>query len=208
MVAVACLSCAQVKEARYLALGDSFTIGTGSSEADAFPTRVAALATKRGANVVLKNVAVNGYSTQELHDEQLPVVKAFRPTHLTIAIGANDIVRGRGPADYRRNLQRIFAVLESDGVDPSRVWALPQPEWSRAPVAQAFGDPEDLSAQINRYNAILADEVMAFGGNYVDLFPLMKQQAAQKLVAPDGLHPSASAHAAWAEQLDRELSLR
>jgi acyl-CoA thioesterase-1 len=202
------ITCADAKDARYLALGDSFTIGTGSSPDAAFPARLTAMAVKRGAAVLLKNVAVNGYSTQELIAEELPAVKPFAPTHVTIAIGANDLVRGRSPADYRKNLQRIFATLARDGVQPARVWALPQPDWSRSPSAKAFGDPAVLHAKIVLYNGILAEEVRAFGGKYVDLFALMEQQAVQQLVAPDGLHPSAAAHLAWAERLDRELALK
>ena len=39
----------RVAEARYLSLGDSFTIGTGSSAAQAFPSRLAARWRHRGA---------------------------------------------------------------------------------------------------------------------------------------------------------------
>ena len=85
--------------------------------------------------------------------------------------------RVAGWSRSRKNLQRIFSALKRDGVTPGRVWALPQPDWSRAPTAEAFGAPDALHAQIVRYNAILAEEVQAFGGKYVDLFPLMKQRA-------------------------------
>lgn len=199
---------AGAKDVRYLALGDSFTIGTGTSPDLAFPARLAALATARGSTVVLENLAVNGYSTEELIAHELPAVKRFAPTHVTLAIGANDFVRGRSPSDYRKNLKLIFAALKRDGVVLSRVWVLPQPDWARSPAAKAFGDPDQMHAQIVRYNAILAEEAKAAGAHYVDLFPLMEQQAAARLVAPDGLHPSAAAHAAWAERLDRELGLK
>ncbi len=202
------LACADAADTRYLALGDSFTIGTGSRPDASFPSRLAELALERGAVVSLKNVAVNGYSTQELIERQLPVVRGFAPTHVTLAIGANDLARGRGPTDYRRNLWIIFAALERDGVDPKNVWALPQPDWSKSPSARAFGQPAQLHAQIVLYNTILSEEVRAFGGKYFDLFPLMEEQAAQQLVASDGLHPSAAAYAAWADRLDPELGLK
>ncbi len=208
LVGLLVAGCADAGEVRYLALGDSFTIGTGSSAKEAFPARLQLLASKRGVSVRLENVAVNGYSTQELIDDQLPAVKVFNPTHVTIAIGANDLVRGRGPDAYRANLKAIFAALKKDGVTPARVWALPQPDWSKSPVAKGFGDPDQLHAQIVRYNAILAEEVRVFGGTWVELFPLMQTQAKQKMLAPDGLHPSAAAHLQWAERLDPALALK
>src|SRR5262249_37169554 len=95
---------AAAPEVRYLALGDSFTIGTGSSEAQAFPARLKALLEKKkGVTVKLLNPAVNGYSTEELMEDELPNLEKFTPTLVTLAVGANDIVRGRGPDDYRAN---------------------------------------------------------------------------------------------------------
>ena len=187
---------------RYLALGDSFTIGTGSSESQAFPARLKPLLEKkRGAKVTLLNPAVNGYSTQELIDEELPAVDGFKPTHVTVAVGANDIVRGRGPDDYRANLKKIFAALPKTAT----VVALPQPDWSRTPVAKHFGDPDALQQQIVLYNRILEEEAKASGCRYLDLWPLMRKQADAKKLASDGLHPSADAHAEWAQALAKEL---
>lgn len=187
---------------RYLALGDSFTIGTGSSESQAFPARLkAALEKKRGAAVELLNPAVNGYSTRELIDDELPAVEAFKPTLITVAVGANDIVRGRGPDDYRANLKKIFAALPRTAT----VLALPQPDWSHTPVARHFGDPAALQQQIVAYNRILEEEAKASGFRYLELWPLMRKQADAKQLAADGLHPSADAHAEWAQALLKEL---
>ncbi|MBL8953793.1 MAG: SGNH/GDSL hydrolase family protein [Myxococcaceae bacterium] len=188
-------------DVRYLALGDSFTIGTGSSEAQAFPSRLKGLLEKKGQTVKLLNPAVNGYSTQELIDDELPHIATFKPTLVTVAVGANDLVRGRGPDAYRKNLKTIFAALPR----AARVIALPQPDWSQSPVAEAFGDPMELKARIGAYNAILQEEAKLAGARYLDLWPLMRRQADAKKVAPDGLHPSAAAHLEWAEALAKEL---
>jgi lysophospholipase L1-like esterase len=187
-------------DVRYLALGDSFTIGTGSSEQEAFPARLKALLEKRGATVKLLNPAVNGYSTQELIDDELPTIAPFKPTLVTLAVGANDIVRGRPPDAYRANLKKIFAALPAKAVV-----AIPQPDWSLSPVAKAFGDVRALREKIVLYNRILAEEAKAAGARYVDLFPLMTKQAQAKDIAEDGLHPSAHAHLQWAEALAQEL---
>jgi acyl-CoA thioesterase I len=110
-------------------------------------------------------------------------------------------VRGRGPDAYRANLKKIFAALPPK----ARVVALPQPDWSKSPVAEAFGDPAELQAQIVSYNEILRQEAKAAGARYLDLWPLMRKQADARKVASDGLHPSATAHLEWAEALAKEL---
>ncbi len=183
---------------RYLALGDSFTIGTGSSPEQAFPARIAARLRDGGAAVALENLGVNGFTTDDLLEVELPRMRAFAPTFVTLAIGANDLVRGRDATDYRANLKRIFAELRAAGVSPSRVICIPQPDWARSPAARDFGEPAELERRIDRFNGVFSEETGHVGARYLDLAPLFREEARQALVAADGLHPSAVAHDAWA----------
>jgi acyl-CoA thioesterase I len=195
---------APATSARYLALGDSFTIGTGSPPSRAFPTRLADRWRGQGCALEVQNVAVNGYTTDDVISEELPALSTFRPTFVTVAIGANDIVQGRTIDSYRVNVRRILDAAAATG---ARVVAIPQPDWSRSPTAASFGSREVLADAITRFNAAFAEEVRAKGAAWVDLVPLMQQQAASGLVASDGLHPSAEAYDAWAAELARLLPL-
>jgi lysophospholipase L1-like esterase len=190
---------------RLLALGDSFTIGTGSSVDEAFPARIAARWNASGRAVTLRNLGVNGFTTQDLLDVELPEVRAFAPTLVTLAIGANDLVRGADPESYRSQLRRIFAALASAGVHGDRVVTIPQPEWSQSPAAADFGDAREIEARIVAFNAVLRDESQRAGARYVDLWPLMQSEAAAHMFASDGLHPSSAAHDAWASAMVRAL---
>lgn len=196
------------EEIRYLALGDSFTEGTGSPRASAFPVRLAAAWRRAGHAVELLNLGANGYTTEDLLEEELPQVAAFKPTRVTLAVGANDIVHGATEAEYRAQLKRIFEALRKAGVKPSAVVALPQPEWSRSPSAALFGSAAELGERIERFNAILREETEAAGGRYVDLSPLMRKQAQARMVAADGLHPSAKAYGEWADALENAWRAR
>ncbi len=201
----------------YLALGDSFTIGTGSRPDDAFPAVLVRLWAGQGRAVALTNPAVNGYTTDDLIAEELPLALKLRPSLVTVLIGANDLVRDlrsagapqfsrRDPTPateerYREQLRRIFRGLADAGVPANAVYALPQPDWSVSPAARAFGTPAELRGRIERFNAIANEEVARAGGTYVDIFPLMREQASNGMLAPDGLHPSREAHAQWAAAL-------
>jgi lysophospholipase L1-like esterase len=185
---------------RYLALGDSFTIGTGSTPDEAFPARLVARWT--ACDVTLKNVAVNGYTTQALIDRELPEVASFEPSFVTIAIGANDIVRGKTAAEYKGQLEKIFAAVK----DVPRVVAIPQPDWSLSPAASSFGDPREIQARIVEYNAVLAAVARAHGATFVDLWSLMRRQADAGMLARDGLHPSAIAYDEWAQEIAKLVS--
>jgi acyl-CoA thioesterase-1 len=184
---------------RYLALGDSFTIGTGSTPAQSYPARLSAMAS---CGVELRNVAVNGYTSEDVIEEELPELARFTPTLVTLAIGANDIVQGRTPDEYREHVRHILAAVKASGA--RHIVTLPQPDWSRSPASQAFGDALALHARITEANSILRDETLAVGGAYVDLFPLMETQARAGMIARDGLHPSTAAYEAWAVELARQ----
>ena len=184
---------------RYLALGDSFTCGTGSSPDLSFPSQLKRILVRRGLDVRLENVSVNGYSTQQLIDRELVALARFKPDTVTLAIGANDLVRGDDVGAYRENLKVIFKAIAAAKV--RRTVVLPQPDWSQSPVAAGFGEPAALRARIEAYNAILKEEATAAGATYLDLFPQFAEQARQGLISPDGLHPSPKAYAAWAESL-------
>ena len=66
---------------RYLALGDSYTIGTGLLDvAQNFPSLLAKrLTNETGIDVILINLGVNGYTTTDLIREELPVAGNARP---------------------------------------------------------------------------------------------------------------------------------
>ncbi|MEZ4258459.1 MAG: SGNH/GDSL hydrolase family protein [Polyangiaceae bacterium] len=191
--------------ARYLALGDSFTAGTGSREVDAFPARLADRWRRAGCAVEVTNLAVNGYTTRDVIDYELVQIAGPPPDVVTLAIGANDIVRGVSTADYAARVREIFDRLAQAGIPATRVVTLPQPDWSRSPAAADFGEPAANGARIRELNALLRDLSVERGARYVDLSPRMQAQADAKQLAPDGLHPSREAYDAWAEDLSRAL---
>lgn len=188
------------EEVRYLALGDSFTIGTGSTPEESFPARLAARWREHAPtrSITLKNLGVNGYTTTDLTNDELPRMQGFRPTFVTLAIGANDRVEGVSNEVYRAHVRAILQAIVAAKVPPKSIVALPQPEWSRSPAASSFGTPAELGAAITAMNTILRAEAEAIGARYLDLYPLMQRQAAANMLARDGLHPSARAYDEWA----------
>lgn len=162
----------------------------------------------RGRAVALRNPAVNGYRTDDLIAEELPLVTAFGPTLVTVLIGANDIVAGSSDDRYREQLRLIHERLRADA-PIAAVYALPQPDWSLSRAGASFGDPAAMAVRIDRFNTVARDEAERAGARYVDIFPLMREQLRRGMLAPDGLHPSANAYAEWAEALrDRLVSMR
>ncbi len=185
---------------RYLALGDSFTIGTGIAPDRSFPAELVRLWSARGRTAKGRNLAVNGYTTDDLIADELPLVARFVPTLITVLIGANDIVHSSSADRYRAQLRQVHDRLRALAPAAAR-YALPQPDWSLSPAAAGFGDTRAFARSIERFNGIAREEAERGGAAYLDIFPLMREQATRGMFAEDGLHPSAEAHAAWAQAL-------
>ena len=157
--------------------------------------------------MALRNPAVNGYRTDDVIAEELPLVAPFRPTLVTVLIGANDIVAGSRDEHYRERLRAIYADVRAKAPDAA-VYGLPQPDWSLSRAGAAFGEPAAIATRIERFNTIAREEAEHAGGSYVDIFPLMRDQMRRGMLASDGLHPSAAAYAEWAEALRERLPAR
>ena len=63
---------------RYLALGDSFTIGTGTTPDRSFPAVLLTRWWDAGRECDLRNPAVNGFTTDDLIRDELPLVEALQ----------------------------------------------------------------------------------------------------------------------------------
>ena len=190
---------------RYLALGDSFTIGTGVGPERSFPALLVERWRARGIGVELTNPAVNGYTTDDLIEHELPLAAEVRPTLVTLLVGANDIVLRSDELRYAAQVRRILDGLAAAGVAAAAIHGLPQPDWSLAPAASRFGEPDAVRVRIEAFNATMRREVERAGGRYLYLFPEMRRQAEAGMLAADGLHPSAEALAEWAGWLEAHL---
>ena len=186
---------------RYLALGDSYTIGTGLETGDQnFPSLLARRLTKKtGIDVALVNLGVNGYATADLIREELPVARAWSPEAVTVLIGANDIVQGSDEASYRRRLQQIYTTIRELGLPANRVLSISTPDFSGLPGAAPFGR---LRARVDAFNRIVRLESEATGFHFADITSISRERdRGSGWLAADGLHPGPVQHRAIADHL-------
>ena len=188
----------------YLALGDSYTIGTGAShESLNFPSLLGArveAATRRTVRVV--NPAVNGFTTVDLLAYELGRLEGSSPDLASVLIGVNDLVQGRTERQYRDSLAQIYEAVTALGVVPGRVAAISIPEWSVVPAARDFGDPARLAALTRAFNAAARAEAVARGFRWVDITGASTQGLGKPdWISSDRLHPGDKQYAAWADAI-------
>jgi acyl-CoA thioesterase-1 len=185
---------------RYVALGDSYTIGTSVSSAESWPSQL--VARLGGRLELVANLGVNGYSTADLIAAELPALDELRPEFVTVQIGVNDVVRGVSTATYTANVERILDALLGQ-LPATRILAVVTPDYTLTPMGGSFGNPTQQSAEIAAFNTVLEEAAQARGIAFVpDVFEISRRVASDpSLVAADGLHPSGAQYALWVEAI-------
>lgn len=189
-------------EIRFLALGDSYTIGESVAVEQRWPVQLAALLRARGLDVAEPEIiATTGWTTDELQDGIAQ--KSPSPPYelVSLLIGVNNQYRGRAVNEYEDQLAELLGqAIEFAGDRPERVLVLSIPDWGVTPFATARGrDPAKIAREIDRFNATKKEKAAAAGVRWVDVTPISRQATAEPaLVAEDGLHPSGSMYTEWA----------
>lgn len=182
---------------RYVALGDSYTIGTAVTEAERWPNQLV----ERVEQLELAgNPAVNGHTSLDLINHELPTLDVVQPELVSVLIGVNDVVQGVPDSQYAGNLAVILEELLSR-LPAGRIVCIATPDYTVTPSGEAFGDPIQQSDAIVRVNAIMREACETRGIRFVpEIFEI--SQAARddrSLVADDGLHPSGAQYRRWVD---------
>jgi len=194
---------------RYLAIGDSYTIGEALSVEDSWPMQWAQALRAHG--IAMNDpgiIAKTGWTTDELA-EALDEAESNNTLSLpydlvSLSIGVNNQYRGRSTDNYREEfsalLQRAMAYA---GKNTSRIFVLSIPDWGITEFGQKSGrDTSQIARELDTYNQINAEVSKQAGVHWVDISKITRECGANvKLYAEDGLHPSRALYALWVEEL-------
>ena len=184
--------------ARYLALGDSYTIGEQVTGAERWPVQLVDLL--RGTGVAVADpdlIATTGWTTDEL----AAGISARAPNGpyalVSLLIGVNNQYRGRDATQYRAEFHALLVqAIGFAGGDARRVVVVSIPDWGVTRFA-AGRDRAKIGREIDQFNAIARDEAGRGGAAWLDITPVSREPHDDWLAA-DGLHPSGAQYAVWA----------
>jgi len=191
---------------RYLALGDSYTIGESVETHERWPNQLAALIEASpefaGRRVEVSLIARTGWTTQELwagiQGKELDPPYDF----VSLLIGVNNQYRGYDIEEYRKQFAFLLnKSIQYAGGDARRVVVLSIPDWGVTPFAQGR-DRMQIANDIDAFNAVNREETELAGAQYFDITPISRQAVQNpSLIAADGLHPSGAMYAEWVRLL-------
>jgi len=188
---------------RWLALGDSYTIGEAVPVHERWPMVLAQRLRDDGVAVdEPRIIAVTGWTTDELAqgmDAAGPI-----PVHdlVTLLIGVNNQYRGRPLEEYREQFSTLLArAITLAGDDAARVVVVSIPDWGVTRFAAGQDrDRAVIARELDDFNAAAAELAAAAGAAFVDITGISRKHP--DLVADDGLHPSGEQYRLWAEAIE------
>ncbi len=185
---------------RYVALGDSYTIGTSVTQAERWPDQlVDRLASTASPLSLVANLGVNGFTSGDVVDVELPRLPELDPEFASLLVGVNDVVQGVPVERFEANAARILDALRAR-LAAGRIVAVATPDYTVTPQGASYGAPDSQRAGIVTNNAILARLAAERGIAFVDVFEISRRAGAERaLVAADGLHPSGAQYELWVD---------
>ncbi len=190
--------------ARFLALGDSYTIGEGVGLNERWPMQLAARLRDGGIDIdELQIIARTGWTTDELSGAM--DAAQFEPPYalVTLLIGVNNQYRERALDEYRKQFRGLLnRAVALAGGEPGHAIAISIPDWGVTPFARGEGrDAQAVAAQIDAFNAIAQTEAAARGAHWVDVTGISRDPQIRSLLVADGLHPSGAQYSRWVDAI-------
>lgn len=185
---------------RYVALGDSYTIGEGVAPGERWPDVLVERLRDAGLPIdLMANPSVTGWTSAQLIEYELPILEMSDATFVTLLIGVNDWVQGVARDVFNDRLRTILDRIQAILPDPRKVILITIPDFSVTPQGATYSRGRDITAGIAGFNALIIDEGVARGLPVVDIFPLSRALVSHEFVGDDGLHPSGAAYARWVD---------
>jgi lysophospholipase L1-like esterase len=186
---------------RYLALGDSYTIGESVPSEGDWPNQLVDSLSNRLPGTYFHPahiIATTGWTTANLSQAMdAQQIDTAQFDLVSLLIGVNNQYQGLSLEAYEVEFVALLErAVDLTGGQPDRVFVVSIPDYGYTPFGQ--GNQANISQQLAQFNASCATLTEQAGIAHYNITPISQQwPGAGNWVAPDGLHPSGAQYAAW-----------
>jgi lysophospholipase L1-like esterase len=197
------LNPSKIEPISYLALGDSYTIGTGIDVEENWPMQLSDLL--KDNNLTVRNtkiIAANGWTTTDLKEGILYENPDSSYNMVSLLIGVNNQYQGLDielyKTDFRELLEQSIAFANGDS---GKVFVVSIPNYGVTPFGK-LRDAEKVTREIASYNEIAKNISAEYGIPFVNITPISEMAEDDRdLLASDDLHPSAKMYGMWVKEI-------
>jgi len=199
---------------RFLALGDSYTIGQSVAEEDRWPNQLAAALQLQGVAIEeVKIIAQTGWRTDNLWSMIAGLDPDPSYNLVSLLIGVNNQYQGVDielyPSEFRQLLEKAIDLCSGQ---KESVFVVSIPDYGYTPFGASTR--EQISLEIDQYNNINKQISEDLGVKYFNITDISRQALEKpEYIATDNLHPSGEMYAKWVElilksvRIDRSTSI-
>lgn len=188
---------------KYLALGDSYTIGELVAAEDNFPNQFCRIINEHGEHFDTPTIiAQTGWTSDELMNAIAVAKPSFDHDLVSLLVGVNNQYRSLNIDTYYWQFYSLLcqAILFARS-NPQNVIVVSIPDWGLTPFNKDR-DEQIVSAEIDQYNNINRELAGKLGTKYLDITHSTRLHASDSnFLATDLLHYSATEYEIWARQL-------
>ena len=194
----------------YLALGDSYTIGTGIAEHNNYPNQLTDTLSAKGYLIdTTAVIATNGWTTTDLLNgiEKADPISDY--DLVSLLIGVNNQYQGLDIELYQTEFMELLGqAISYAGGDTSKVVVLSIPNYGVTPFGKSR-NPVVIRQELEMYNSMAEQFASDYGIPFIDVTGISElAENDTTLLAPDNLHPSAKMYAMWVEEMLPIISLK
>jgi lysophospholipase L1-like esterase len=184
---------------RYLALGDSYTIGTAIDQENSYPNQLADTLISKGIEIETPQIiATNGWTTTDLKEGIQEAQPDSNFDMVSLLIGVNNQYQGKDIGLYRTEFRELLEkAISFAGGNADHVFVISIPNYGVTPFASSR-NPEKIRTELQNYDRIAKEISSEYDIPFINITPISELAADDlSLLATDELHPSAKMYSMW-----------
>jgi lysophospholipase L1-like esterase len=196
------------KVIKFLALGDSYTIGESVPENERWPVQLVNHFRKKGyacADPLI--IATTGWRTDDLKRAIEQIKPAADFDIVSLLIGVNNQYQGKSVESYAPEFEELLTIaIHHAGGDKSKVFVVSIPDYGFTPFGQE--KQTSISKAIDDFNSINKTISEKHGVDYINITDISRRGFQEPdLVAEDRLHPSGKMYGEWVSRILKRFNL-
>jgi lysophospholipase L1-like esterase len=191
---------------RFLALGDSYTIGESVAEDQRWPIQLVRMLEKTGKEYARPQIiATTGWRTDDLKNAIKAAELSKDFDMVSLLIGVNNQYQGKSAESYAPEFEALLNIaIGLAGSDKSKVFVVSIPDYGYTPFGRE--KQEAISKAIDEFNAVNRAITEKYGVKYFYITDISRKGFTDpELVATDGLHPSGKMYGEWVKVIKEGL---
>ena len=189
-----------VESIRYLALGDSYTIGQGVGEPSRWPNQLSTQLILNGVDVEETTIiAQTGWKTDQL----LNAIEEQNPTGynlVSLLIGVNNQFNNQSLEAFRpqfdQTLNKAIELSGSEGI----VFVVSIPDYGVTPFGSS--NAEEIAQELDEYNSYIQSKCQELNISFINITDISRTLGdSEGALASDNLHPSGFQYSLWVDKI-------